>query len=256
MTSSTTKQWVDGPFQLLATTSHANKIDEKTADRYTKASDEMVVVHNIIIRGLNSIYLQAPHVKPKDYADFIGYCLCWSDVLHTHHHCEETIAFPEIEKSSGVEGIMDVNVHQHETFSSGLKDYQTYLLDVKGSPADFSGSCLCEIIDSFAPILLTHLSEEIPTLLSLSKFGDKIDMDKIWEKDGRAAVGMSDKTAGLAFFFLNRDTTFEGGKWAAFPPIPRPIRWVFTHICTWPNRAYWKFASCDYSGKPQDLYAD
>jgi hypothetical protein len=233
----------------------------------------MVVIHNIIIRGLNSIYLQAPHVKPKDYADFIGYCLCWSDVLHTHHHCEETIAFPEIEKSSGVKGIMDANVHQHgeysscplsrtraycalEAFSSGVKDYQTYLLDVKSSPATFSGSRLCEIIDAFATILLTHLSEEIPTLLSLSKFGDKIDMDNIWEKDGKAAVGMSDKTAGLAFFFLNCDTTFEGGKWAAFPPIPRPIRWVFTHICTWPNRAYWKFASCDYSGKPQDLYAE
>src|ERR1700689_5588760 len=24
---------------------------------------------------------------------------------------------------------------------------------------------------------------------------------------------------------------------------------------TWPNRAYWKFASCDYSGNPQDLYS-
>jgi len=119
-----------------------------------------------------------------------------------------------------------------------VKDYQTYLLDFKSSPPNFSGSCLYKIIDSFATILLTHLSEEIPTSLSLGKFRDKINMDKIWEKDRRAVVGMLDKTAGLAFFFLNCDTTFEGGKWAAFLPIPQPIRWVFTHICTWPNRAY------------------
>lgn len=34
----------------------------------------MVVVHIIIIRGMNSIYLQAPHVQPADYADFVGVC--------------------------------------------------------------------------------------------------------------------------------------------------------------------------------------
>ena len=234
----------------------------------------MVIVHNIIIRGLNSIYLQAPHVKPEDYTDFIGYCLCWSELLHTHHHGEETTMFPAIEKASGVVGIMDVNVHQHgelnppsppnqsmpehcalEEFSPGLEEYKTYLLETKSNTATFSGSRLCEIIDSFAPILLTHLSEEIPTLLSLSKFGDKIAIEEIAEKEGKAAVVSSAKTAGLAFFFLNCDATFEGGKWAAFPPLPGPIRWVFTHICTWPNRAYCKFASCDYSGNPQDLYA-
>jgi len=109
----TTKQWADGPFQLLETPRHANNIDETKEDRYIKAASEMAVTHNIIIRGLNSIYLQAPHVQPKDYVDFIGYCLCWGDVLHAHHYCEETIAFPEIEKSSEVKGIMDVNVHQH-----------------------------------------------------------------------------------------------------------------------------------------------
>jgi hypothetical protein len=99
------------------------------------------------------------------------------------------------------------------------------------------------------------LSEEIPTLLSLSKFGDKIEIEELWEKDGRAATTMMEKTGALAFFFLNCDATFEGGKWSAWPPLPGPIRWVFTHICTWPNRAYWKFASCDYNGNPQNLYA-
>ena len=76
----------------------------------------MVIVHNIIIRGLNSIYIQAPHVKPGDYADFIGYCLCLSAVLHSHHHGEESIIFPGIEEGSGVKGIMDVNLVQHGSF--------------------------------------------------------------------------------------------------------------------------------------------
>lgn len=41
----------------------------------------MAVVHNIVIRGLNSIYVQAPNVVPRDYQAFIGYCLCWYEVI-------------------------------------------------------------------------------------------------------------------------------------------------------------------------------
>jgi hypothetical protein len=41
----------------------------------------MAVTHNIVLRGLNSIYLQAPNVAPADYKDFIGYCLCWYEVI-------------------------------------------------------------------------------------------------------------------------------------------------------------------------------
>ena len=37
----------------------------------------MAIVHNVIIRALNSIYIQAPHVQPKDVKDFLAYCYCW-----------------------------------------------------------------------------------------------------------------------------------------------------------------------------------
>ena len=37
----------------------------------------MAIVHNIVIRALNSIYLQATHVKPEDVKDFLGFCYCW-----------------------------------------------------------------------------------------------------------------------------------------------------------------------------------
>jgi hypothetical protein len=37
----------------------------------------MALVHNVIIRALNSIYLQAPHVRPEDVKDFLAYCFCW-----------------------------------------------------------------------------------------------------------------------------------------------------------------------------------
>ncbi len=67
----------------------------------------------VIIRGLNSIYRQAPHIKPEDNADFIAYAKCWSEVLHAHHKMEEVSLFPQIEAKTGEKGIMEANVEQH-----------------------------------------------------------------------------------------------------------------------------------------------
>lgn len=159
----------------------------------------MVIVHNIIIRGLNSVYLQAPHVEPKDYGDFIGYALCWHELVQSHHSGEEAILFPGIEQGAGERGIMDRNVHQHgkhdcvcvvsfiyfslaEEFHPGLNAYTSYLLEAKANPPIFSGTRLVQIIDSFASVLTSHLTDEIPTLVSLSRFGDTIDIETLGER--------------------------------------------------------------------------
>lgn len=73
----------------------------------------MALCHNVIIRGLNSIYKQAPHIAPEDAADFIAYAQCWHEVLDEHHTMQETILFPQIEEKTGEQGLMDVHVEQH-----------------------------------------------------------------------------------------------------------------------------------------------
>jgi hypothetical protein len=42
----------------------------------------MALAHNVIIRGLNSIYRQGPNIHAKDHEDFIGYATCWSEILN------------------------------------------------------------------------------------------------------------------------------------------------------------------------------
>jgi hemerythrin-like domain-containing protein len=76
----------------------------------------MALGHNAIIRGLNSIYLQAPNITPKDNTDFINYAKCWHEVLNGHHEMEETHLFPAIEAKTGEKGIMAGNVEQHRQF--------------------------------------------------------------------------------------------------------------------------------------------
>jgi hypothetical protein len=77
----------------------------------------MALGHNVIIRGLNSIYRQAPCIEPEEHVDFIAYAKCWHEVLDAHHKMEEDTLFPEIEAKTGEIGIMEASVEQHRRSS-------------------------------------------------------------------------------------------------------------------------------------------
>jgi hypothetical protein len=67
----------------------------------------MSILHNGLLRGLNSIYLQ-----PPDKKSFIEYCLLWSTVLESHHEGEEVNLFPAVESALG-DRIMDKKGELH-----------------------------------------------------------------------------------------------------------------------------------------------
>lgn len=71
------------------------------------------MVHNTLLRGLNSIYNQAPNIRPEDYKEFIGYSLSWHSVLYDHHTGEEEHFFPGIEEAVGEKGLLDGSVEEH-----------------------------------------------------------------------------------------------------------------------------------------------
>lgn len=76
----------------------------------------MALVHNMLIRAYNSIYLQAIKVRPEDVVDFLHYCSAWHTTLKGHHDSEEEVYFPGIEKATGIKGIMDSEVDEHGMF--------------------------------------------------------------------------------------------------------------------------------------------
>ena len=73
----------------------------------------MALLHNAILRGYNTIYLQASHVKPADYADFIGYSLTWFRFVKKHHDDEEAELFPQVEETVGQKGVLDKAYEEH-----------------------------------------------------------------------------------------------------------------------------------------------
>lgn len=270
--SSHASVYEEGPFTLIATPqfrtnkviSHPNSsvllaLTHRSlqTDQYTFSATEMACVHNCIMRAFNGIYHHAATVSPAEYRSFVSYAYYCCAGLHAHHDGEENFGFPALEDATGEKGLMDVNVQQHEAFHGGLAEFASYLESLlKGDVRQFSGTKLRSILDSFAPALNQHLHDEIPTLLGLAKYGDKLDLKGLMENEAEQVMRGLSKTKVMPVFLLNHDVGYEGGIHASFPPIPAPVKWVFMHVFTLFHYSWWKYASCDFSGNLKVLKSE
>jgi hypothetical protein len=149
-----------------------------------------------------------------------------------------------------------------ESFLSGLAEFEKYLTTLK-SPTDFSGDELLRIMKSFQEPFEQHFHSEIATI---AKFADHLNAPKqgtpeydaagltfkTWGKSTVTKAGMTDV---VPFFLLNLDRTVEDGLWANWPPMPAPIKWGLINLAGAWHSGFWRFSSCDSSGKPQELWA-
>ncbi len=131
---------------------------------------EMCLVHNCMIRGLNSMLIQAPFISsPTDIKDFLEYALAFCILVREHHNTEEALMFPLIEDATGAEGVMENNVVQHETFIPKLHDFQTYIMQIKLGVRKYDAGKFVKHLESFAGLMTEHLTAEIRTLIELEK---------------------------------------------------------------------------------------
>jgi hemerythrin-like domain-containing protein len=143
--------------------------------------------HNVLIRGLNSIYQQGAFVTtPIDVSDFLFYCTAWVKTVEHHHNAEETVLFPELEKFTNNADIMKENKEQHEVFLAGLTDFEHYATNTTSDTYRWDDAKAK--LDAFAPALIKHLREEIPTLLSLKDY-DSAKLRAVWQVTENAAKG-------------------------------------------------------------------
>ena len=125
---SPSKPWADTPCALITTPQYATKkvtisLQRSTqalllipqADIFTIGATHMAHIHNAILRGYNSIYLQALHVQDTDKAAFIGYALSWYRFVKSHHDDEETELFPAVEELLGSKSIWEDTHAEHGT---------------------------------------------------------------------------------------------------------------------------------------------
>lgn len=103
-------------------------------------------------------------------------------------------------------------------------------------------------MDSFSQPLYTHLSEELDSIVNLSRFStpdNPIDIVAIALKVGKQAVTRDFALNCLPCFILNMEAVeFEGGMWQEFPPVNAPVRFILMRVLPLWRRTVWRFASC------------
>ncbi|VBB80616.1 Putative protein of unknown function [Podospora comata] len=252
--------YADHPFPPIQTPVFAAKQDPHAkVDSFDRAASEMANAHNLMIRGLNSIYLQAPHITAPDVKPFCRYIAAFTNLIHVHHHGEETHFFPEVERLSGVEGIMETNVHQHGVFKKGLHDLDDYINGVLADKQEYDGKGVVQMIDVFGKSLVEHLRDEIPTLQRLREVdgeGRKMAeaIERIMGEEGESsmkALGMP----GMLWCFANLDIHVEDDIWLDWPAAPGPVKFLYRNVFWWVYTDLRKFGSVDRNGKLRALYA-
>src|SRR5258705_9665588 len=114
----------------------------------------MILIHNVFIRSLNSIYHCAPIVKKEDESAFAGYCLTFTENVRVHHDMEEEVVFPFLQTKFD----MGVNVEQHAKLTSGIKALEQYMNGVMYDKSPYDGAKVRELIESFGDDLVEHLN--------------------------------------------------------------------------------------------------
>jgi len=251
-----TKQWADSPFTLIETPIKRRGItDRSKAHGAINAGTEMCLVHNTLIRHLNCIYLQAPNVKlGKDIADFTTFIQAWCVILEGHHHFEETLFFPWLEEYIGIENYLGKNIEQHHAFAPGLQELEDYATALKAGKETFDGANVRKIIDSFGPILMQHLREEVESLEALEKFGDKINWVAWSKRVSDHAIKHADTDLAVPLFVTNIDFSFEAPiHESAWPPWPWFAGVLFRWVYIARRKDTCRFSSCDSYGMPKEL---
>lgn len=245
----------------------------------------MAQSHNCLTRGLNAIIQQAPHISEasqpgynaQDVKDLLFYVESWTMTVDHHHMTEETTMFPAIEKLAGVPGLMSGPLHQHEVFHRGLVELQNYAKEFGDRPDEYQWSALKSAIETFAPALMQHLTEEIGVISSLEKTCDSEGLKKAWAEAEAVAkangnLGMLvsthtyvSSTYYLRVYFTNLvrqydvfplvlgtcDKSYDGGN--DFPPLPGAIPYAIKYWFGRRHAGAWRFNPCDYWGNPVPL---
>lgn len=210
---------------------------------------EMAGAHVTFLNALLGMYEQAPTIPTQKQTNFVGYCLLWCAVLHSHHHYEEETYFAMFEPKLDTRFVQE----EHDAFQDGVAAFEGYLVAClppghaygldKTAPADqtpeaFDGARLQKLIDDFAPPLSTHLVNEVTHLEpeKLKAAGFTADEMKHMTAVTQAYVKKHPITRFLTFALLAKP------KWTAFPPVPGLLKHVLVpYVFSIPYRHFWEF---------------
>ncbi|KAF9697978.1 hypothetical protein EKO04_004119 [Ascochyta lentis] len=252
------RPWADSPFPLLRIPGTSGA-PTTTNTGLLSICVEMANVHNLLLRGLNAIYLQGPYVKEiTDVADFMLYIKAWADTVHHHHKGEERLFFPYADELADLAGLceggdgslMQGNVDQHRAFEAGLMEMTQYVEGVRNGAVMYKWEELKRLIDGYANILTTHLHDEIESLIKLERCdGEKLK--KRFAMTAEEGAKTADPALVIPLVLGCIDRNYAGSE--NFPPVPFFVPWLNAYWFARKHKGCWRFNPSDHWGRPRRL---
>ncbi|KAG9007813.1 hypothetical protein FRB95_011985 [Tulasnella sp. JGI-2019a] len=183
-------------------------------DIYELQSLRMVLVHNYLIRGYNTILYYAAEVPPSDtnrVNSFLRYCELINEAASEHHSLEEDTYFPWIESKIS-QGAMSINIEGHRAYEDAFKTVVDTLASIRKGNRDFVPEELQAVIYSFMTPFLKHLEDEIKTLRADNICSiDREDWVQYEEKMEEMLKSRSNPDTTVQLMVINGDGNH--GKW-------------------------------------------
>lgn len=204
----------------------------------------MVIVHNIILRGFNSMAYYSGDVEPQTtrFDSFLGYCNEVIQFLHEHHSMEEDMYFPFLENKLGA-GTMAGNIDGHERFRVPLESLEDLVTKLRAGQTTWDIGSFRAAVSDLTSLLREHLAEEIDTIRA-SRLKDHFTLAEIQGFESGLEDRIKTKSSlakDLQLLYINGDAVHA----AWFPKIPLPIALLARYIL-WPVHSdWWKFGCCD-----------
>ncbi|KAI0451090.1 hypothetical protein F5B21DRAFT_390925 [Xylaria acuta] len=181
------KPWADQPWPLIETPSRTQQITHPALH----IANEIAHIHNAMLRGLNAIYLQAPHVQQaRDIADLSFLTQSWSTWLLDHHDLKESTMLPRFESVLGVPAATlalprsrspsAASFHSHRDMTTGgngeeeeemisflLHRVYAYASATHKDPQAYDATTLRGLLAALADTLVPHLRGQVGLLASM-----------------------------------------------------------------------------------------
>lgn len=252
----TTTRFVDDHYPLI-TTIHPETVPASVPKNHSAlwCARQMAQVHNTVIRALNASWNHAIFVQPssQEARDFLLFNQQLLKMLNHHHQLEDNYLFPEIERLQCRPGCMEESQRGHESFAEGLAIFGEYLS--AATPSKFCGLTFRRIIESFAPNLIQHLHDEIPTLVKLHVLDSRALM-RIWRSANHLATKDADLYNDLPWLLGCQDRTFAiDGIKGDFPGGHWIVEALVRNWHAKKHAGIWRFCPSDLSGRRRRLPA-
>ena len=150
--------YTDTPWSPIPLPPNYSPLKDSSNDPAAHIAADMILVHNILIRALNSLHINAALiVSDNGLCDFLSYTMQVLKAIHDHDKTEDTIMFPAFQH------IVDMqrNVEQHQTFEKEMDVFELYVCSIQAGQANFEVGIWRELLRKFATPLVVHLNEEV-----------------------------------------------------------------------------------------------